>query len=348
MPKKWDQQDFLKRAAEVHGDKYDYSKALYVNSNTPVVIICREHGSFTQKPSNHINQHQGCNECGQLKARESHRLTHKEVIERFTKAHGDRYEYSRVEFVNVKTKVIIKCRIHGEFSQLPPDHWMGRGCVKCMGMKAGDLKRKTISTFIEEATRLHNGKYDYSRFIYKNAITKGLILCPLHGEFLQSPNTHLARGGSGCPACGDIKSGLYGLTAFRRNREFADEYNELYFVTVCGFVKIGISKDSSRRSSSGSVRFEEYLYVRGTTRACAWCVEQHVLQQTHWAALSGFPTELQNWPGRHEIRENILDKDETIEILDQLLDECEKIGWESFATKYGLADYGYSWEDPND
>lgn len=312
-----------------------------------MVIICREHGAFSQRPTNHVTVGQGCNACSQAKVRESHRLTQKEVIKRFIAAHGDRYDYSKVVFVDVKTKVSIVCKEHGAFSQFPSDHWYGRGCVRCMGVKIGNRKRKTLEEFISEASRLHRDKYDYSEFVYKNAVTKGVIVCPLHGQFMQSPNTHLARGGSGCPACGDIKSGLYGLTAFRRDPEFAEEYNELYFVTLCGFVKVGISKDSARRSSGGgSVKFDDYLYVRGTTRACAWCVEQYVLQQTHWAAPSSLPVQLQSWPGRYEIREDVLDREEMVTTLDELLDECEAIGWGAFAAKYGLVDYGYSWDDP--
>lgn len=339
----------MRRAREVHGNRYDYSQSIYVNSSTPLTIICREHGPFSQRPTNHVTAGQGCNACGQAKARESHRLTQKEVIKRFVDKHGDRYDYSKVLFVDIRTKVTIGCRDHGNFAQLPSDHWYGRGCVQCMGLEVGNRKRKKLEDFIGEASALHGEKYDYSKFVYKNALTKGVIICPLHGEFLQSPNTHLTRGGAGCPACGDMKSGLYGLTAFRRDSVFANEYNELYFVTLCGFVKIGISKDSFKRSSGGGgVRFDDYIYVRGTTRASAWCVEQYVLQQTHWAALSSFPSQLQSWPGRYEIREDVLDRDQMVETLDQLLDECEAIGWAAFAAKYGLVDYGYSWEDPRD
>lgn len=48
--------DFIQKAVSIHGNKYDYSKAKYVSSHTPVEIICPIHGSFYQEPNSHIGK----------------------------------------------------------------------------------------------------------------------------------------------------------------------------------------------------------------------------------------------------------------------------------------------------
>ena len=350
MPKKIDTKTFIERSRKTHGDLYDYRKVIYERSDKPVIIICKVEGhpEFSQRPGNHIAG-QGCPLCGRAKCENSHRLTPKEVIDRFRKAHGEKYDYSKMEYIDNSTKIKIICPKtgHGEFSQIPSDHWGGHGCVKCMAEEGGNQRRKALDDFLVEARELHGDKYDYSEFVYTNALTKSIVICPIHGPWQVSANSHLTRGGTGCPKCGDLKSGMYGLTAYRENPEFADEYNELYFVSIGEFRKFGIAKDTEKRHmGGGSIRYDEVFYVRGTTRACAWCVEQHLLLQSEFAKLEDFPPELKKWPGRYEIRKNVFNTDETIEMMDSLLDEAEEIGWEQFAAKYQISDYGYSWIDP--
>ena len=122
-----------------------------------------------------------------------------EFIEKAQKIHGDKYDYSKVEYTNNKAKVCIICPEHGEFWQIAQGHLKGQGCPKC-GLKKQTLKRtKKNENFIKEARYIHNGNYDYSKVEYKNAHTKVCIICPEHGEFWQSPHEHLK--GQGCPNC---------------------------------------------------------------------------------------------------------------------------------------------------
>ena len=126
-----DANDYLiKRFREVHGDKYDYSKIEYVNAKTKVTIICEEHGhgEFEQLPIVHKRGH-GCPTCGDVK------LTTEEVIEQFREVHGNTYDYSKVNYINSKTKVIIICPKHGEFEQTPNNHKRGHGCTRCKESK---------------------------------------------------------------------------------------------------------------------------------------------------------------------------------------------------------------------
>jgi protein-arginine kinase activator protein McsA len=124
-------EQFIKKAIEVHGDKYDYSKVEYINANTKVCIICPIHGEFWQESRNHL-QGQGCPDCGGTKKKI---LTNEQFIKEAQKVHGDKYDYSNVEYVNRKTKVCIICPIHGEFWQTPNNHLHGKGCPKCNSSK---------------------------------------------------------------------------------------------------------------------------------------------------------------------------------------------------------------------
>ena len=120
-------------------------------------------------------------------------------IEKAKNIHKDKYDYSRVEYIDSKTKICIICPKHGEFWQTPANHLKGCGCPKCSFKKLSDLKLKTTNKFIEDAKNIHGDKYDYSKVEYKDNKTKVCIICPKHGEFWQNPNSHLQ--GCKCPKC---------------------------------------------------------------------------------------------------------------------------------------------------
>ena len=126
-------ESFIEKAHKIHGDKYDYSKVEYVNSTTPVCIICPEHGEFWQTPSNHTNKihPKGCDKCNRLKHSNDEKISKEEFIERARKIHGDKYDYSKVEYVNFHTKICIICPEHGEFWQTPSHHLRNEGCPIC-------------------------------------------------------------------------------------------------------------------------------------------------------------------------------------------------------------------------
>ena len=120
-----------------------------------------------------------------------------EFIKKARKVHGDKYDYSKVEYVNNHTKVCIICPKHGEFWQVPNSHLNGNGCPACVG-----LKRLTKEEFINRANRVHNYKYDYSNCNFISTHFKVDIICPIHGTFSQLPKNHLK--GQGCPECGKL------------------------------------------------------------------------------------------------------------------------------------------------
>jgi hypothetical protein len=184
-------ENFIKKAKKIHGVKYDYSLVNYVNRKTKVKILCSTHGIFEQEPHNHING-QSCGKCFGL------HKTNEDFINISYEIHGNKYDYSLVDYQGFNGKVKIKCLKHGIFEQTPQAHLnLRQGCPKCVGMN------KTTEEFIYEARLIHGDKYEYSLVDYVNSKLKINIICLKHGGFNQSPNMHLR--GNGCPICKESK-----------------------------------------------------------------------------------------------------------------------------------------------
>ena len=106
-------------------------------------------------------------------------MTKEDFISKAISVHGDKYDYSKVDYVDCFTEVTIICPVHGEFQQSPHIHLQGAGCKKCSNYN----NRYTTETFIEAAREIHGDKYDYSKVEYINSTTEVTIICPIHGEF---------------------------------------------------------------------------------------------------------------------------------------------------------------------
>jgi len=191
--KKSTTENFIKEAKKIHGDKYDYSKVKYKNTDTKVKIICKKHGEFIQIPSCHLIG-QGCIDCGGTK-----KLTVEEFVNKARVVHGDKYDYSKIVYKNIDTKVTAICRKHGEFNQIPFNHLVGKVCLKCSIEINTKNRTKTTEEFISKAKDIHGNKYDYSKVKYKNTNIKVKIICKKHGEFEQVASYHLSK--HGCPNC---------------------------------------------------------------------------------------------------------------------------------------------------
>jgi hypothetical protein len=198
-------EQFIEKAKKIHGDKYDYSKVEYINNRTKICIICPIHGEFWQIANSHL-QGEGCKECGmELKAKNK-TLTTDKFIEKAKKIHGDKYDYSKVEYKSANQNVCIICPLHGEFKQKAILHLIGHGCPKCGLERSANKRKLTREEFIEKAKKIHGNKYDYSKVKYDGMLKKVKIICHVkkrngeeHGEFLQEPHNHLK--GNGCPIC---------------------------------------------------------------------------------------------------------------------------------------------------
>lgn len=133
------------------------------------------------------------------------RSTTSEFIDKARKVHGDKYDYSKVDYENNRTPVQIICSNHGVFLQSPDNHLSGRGCKFC-----GGTQKSNTNDFVEKARKVHGDKYDYSNVDYKRGHTKVTIFCPIHNNYFeQTPSSHLS--GRGCKIC--------------RNEDLSDRFN---------------------------------------------------------------------------------------------------------------------------
>lgn len=188
---------FLQKAAAKHANKYDYSLVHYIDSRTPITIICPEHGQFTQSPTNHLRS-TGCKRCQRIQAKV---IAQQSFEHRARLVHGNKYQY--VEYASSEDPATILCPEHGLFKQHPQRHLMGGGCPQCGTLKMLQYSKKVTmnhaATFVTRAKRVHAGKYDYTAVIYQSSKAPVTIICPVHGPFQQSPGSHLA--GYGCKQC---------------------------------------------------------------------------------------------------------------------------------------------------
>ena len=192
-------ENFIKKAKEIHGDKYDYSKTNYINNKTKIIIICPIHGEIEITPNAHISEKRGCPKCGNTLKGANFKMSVERFIEKAQKIHGNSYSYEEVSYINNRTPVSIMCPTHGIFKQTPEVHLSGHGCPECANIKRAEKNIMTTSEFIAKAKNIHGDKYDYSKVEYVKYDTPVTIICPEHGEFQQKPYIHLD--GSGCQKC---------------------------------------------------------------------------------------------------------------------------------------------------
>lgn len=196
--KKLTQDEFLKKANSVHDNYYDYSKTEYKGGHQKITVSCPKHGPFEQLALNHLS---GCNcpKCSWEEQANKNRLTIDDFIKQARIIHGDKYDYSLVDYINNKTKIIIKCKTHGYFLQTPHNHLSGDNCPDCSLIQRAKTKTKTTDEFIKDANLIHNNYYNYTKTIYTTGRDKIIITCPVHGDFTQTANDHLS---GGCRECG--------------------------------------------------------------------------------------------------------------------------------------------------
>lgn len=198
MPKKISNEEYQLYFNEHYPDYELLSE--YLGDKKPVTVKCKLDGHIWNIKPNHLKQGVRCQQCYYRTCGEKKRKTRDMFISEARKVHGEKYDYSKVEYINNKTHVKVVCPIHGEFSITPNKHvTMKHGCSKCASEKNGLSKRLTNEEFIKRSTEIHNNKYDYSKVNYCGGRKKVEIICPIHGSFKQYAEIHL--NGCGCPKC---------------------------------------------------------------------------------------------------------------------------------------------------
>ena len=190
------------------------------------------------------------------------KLTTQEFIEKAKKVHGNKYDYSKVNYIKSSEKVCIICPKHGEFWQIANGHLKGNGCLKCKFEYVASLQRGTKDKFIEKANKIHNNRYNYSEVQYgKNNKEKVCIICPEHGKFWQTPHDHLS--GYGCPKCGREKA----------NKNESSNTNEFI--------------EKAKQIHGNKYDYSKVNYINGRTKVIIICKKHNEFLQTPETHLYG-------------------------------------------------------------
>lgn len=221
-------EDFIKEARAVHGDRYDYSKTVYIKAKQEVVITCREHGDFKMLPYSHVKLGCNCPECA------GRTPWTKELLEkRGREKYGNRFDYS-MSNVNGKDGVIkIKCNICGTvFESTPHNHIGGLqgGCPTCRYNYVAESNKIPFNEFVRRAKEEHGDKYSYHEETYTNISSKTTITCKKHGDFEQYAIAHV--NGCGCDYCARESIGeslMLNTDIFRQRAK--DKYGDRFDLT---------------------------------------------------------------------------------------------------------------------
>lgn len=261
MPKRKTQQEFIADAIAVHSDKYGYDRVKYVNNLTEVEIycpVCKRY--YPQKPKVHLNGH-GCIYCaGNLPH------TTEEFKRKAKEVHGDRYIYDKSVYTSNKAKVIVTCRIHGDFPTTAYDFLQGHGCPDCGVDAVKKARRKPQDQFLAECRAVHGDRYDYSQTFYQGKRKKVTIICRKHGPFEQWPGDHL--NGEGCSDC-----------KFEKESAMQSKGKE-------DFIKDAISVHGNRYD------YSQVNYVNNKTNVTVICPKHgpfEIMPQDHLQKLNGCP-----------------------------------------------------------
>ena len=170
MPKKLNFEIFKERSKNIHGNKYNYEKVVFVNTKTKVCIICPEHGEFWQIPETHMKG-SGCPKCAvdkNKKITKREKLTKEQFIEKANIIHNNKYNYDKSNYINKSNKIIITCPEHGDFEQVANVHLNGSGCPKCSESHGEKLIRNLLENL--------NVCYEYQKHLNLNLNNKLIIV----------------------------------------------------------------------------------------------------------------------------------------------------------------------------
>lgn len=208
-------------------------------------------------------------------------------VERAVCVHGEKYDYSLTEYQGALLKVKIICRSHGIFEQGASKHLEGQGCSKCAKEKNKPPgKKPKLSENRDRAIEIHKNKYDYSKtdFSFKKNGDKTIIICPEHGEFLQSLDKHINRG-HGCSTC----SGNRKKTQEEFLNEVKDVHGELYDYSLSQYngFEAKLTIICKRHGEFCQTPHNHIIHKQG----CPYCVHRISKVETEWLNYIGIPND---------------------------------------------------------
>lgn len=234
--------EFIAQCKAVHGDTYHYHNTTYTGSKDMVTVTCTTHGDFDIEANSHLKGN-GCKACT------CSRYEPYEVKAR--KVHGNKYDYAITAYSGKESTILVRCPKHDVFRINAYSHLKGRGCRKCAKeegthKKAGS-KGRTLQEHVEEANRVHDSRYDYSKIVFTTVMDDVEIICPVHDSFWQSLASH--KRGRGCPECAE--------TGFSRSKD-----GTFYMLTISdetrSFLGYGISNTFPQRLSQHKTNIKKH------------------------------------------------------------------------------------------
>jgi len=218
-------------------------------------ITCKKHGVFKQRASKHL-QGRGCPKCGIESAAFKKSNTKENFISKAKEKHSDKYDYSKTIYESRHKKFTISCPIHGGFEQTPGNHLQGKGCLVCGKDIAAKKRILGLKKFIRKSKKIHKNKYDYSKSVYVNTLTRVTITCPIHGDFEQTPGVHMS--GGGCSVCSGVV-----------------RYDLESFIEKCGYVH------------GSKYNYSKVVYSNNSSKIIIGCHKHGDFEQTPGSHLSG-------------------------------------------------------------
>lgn len=241
---------FKKKFTEKFPNKhYDFSESVYINSHTKILVKCEQGHTFEIRPCDLLNGY-GCPICGGTK-----KMTKEEFIENAKKVHNNYFSYEHCNFINVTSKVIVTCPIHGDIEVKASNHLNGANCKQCSKKRIfhkitlrpkrnASTKKLTLETFKEKLKNKWGDTYICCENAnYINNKTPINILCKKHGAFLITPNHIL--GGRGCPICGgNKKKTKYEIIdAIKQSQPYSDyNYDDVVYNGIHKHIKLKCNK----------------------------------------------------------------------------------------------------------
>jgi very-short-patch-repair endonuclease len=197
-------EQIIEKCKAVHGDKFDYSLTEFINHRKKIKIICLKHGVIEVTIDYHLKSKTGCYKCGNEQTALKLKKTTQEFIKQASEIHKNKYLYTKTNYINNASKIIIICPIHGDFEQVVSSHLMGNGCPKCADILNGLKKRKTTEQFIEDSIKIFGDRYGYDKVEYTTGDSEVLIFCKKHNYYFKIIPYYFLSG-SGCPKCTESK-----------------------------------------------------------------------------------------------------------------------------------------------
>lgn len=254
-------EEFIKRSRISHGSKYDYSKAIYVDSKSKILIICPKHGEFLQLPHNHMKGC-GCRACKDEGTSKRQLKTTEVFIKEANKVHDYTYTYEKTIYKKAHNKVIITCPKCGDFFQTADSHLRGCGCPNCWADKV-KISRDMFQVRLLKKNKDKN--LDYSLISFTDNY-KATISCPKHGPFEISPDTY-ARTEQICPSCHKEKSLIDSWSSFCKR--VTSIYGEKYVYPIQDYKTTGNIKVFCKEH--GYFEIDPYNHLYG--QECPICTD---------------------------------------------------------------------------